>query len=215
MERFVLTASKLPPTLPIFPLAGVLLLPGGELPLNVFEARYLNMVDDAMREERLIGIVQPENVQAAKAVHDIGCAGKITSLSESGDGRYFITLTGMCRFRITGELPSLRGYRRVSTDWDDFLDDLTPNGEVPNIDRDRLNRLLKSYFKAQGLSCDWQKMEGAPDRDLLTALAMICPLEPMEKQALLEATNIKLRTDLFMHMIEMAICETHAKPLKH
>lgn len=199
----------LPSTLPIFPLAGVLLLPGGQLPLNIFEPRYLSMVDDALAcPSRLIGIIQPKS--GIPDTYPIGCAGRITSFSETDDGRYLITLSGVSRFTIMAEHPSPTGsYRRIIPDWGPHQYDTEPKATSIPIDRTRLNSLLQSYFHQQGLSCDWSKIEITGDIELLTALAMICPLSAAEKQAILEAPNIESRTDLFLNLIEMAITSPH------
>lgn len=204
MHSSHLTFDQLPDALPIFPLAGVLLLPHGQLPLNIFEPRYLAMVDAALAGDRLIGMVQPKTC-GCTPVYETGCAGRIVNFAEAEGGRYLITLSGMCRFKIGEEIPSDEPYRVVKPDWSGFGSDMKPQKETVAVDRSKLNRLLQSYFRQQEMSCDWNKVDIAPDSDLLTALAMICPLKPSEKQALLEATDVQRRTELFMTMIEMAI----------
>jgi Lon protease-like protein len=198
--------DDLPKTLPVFPLAGVLLLPRGRLPLNIFERRYIAMFDDALAGDRLIGMIQPTDPisgDPAPALFGVGCAGRITSFSETGDGRYIVTLDGIARFRVTGELPLRRGYRSVTPDWSDFADDLSE--ESGEIDRARLIGLLQAYFRQQGISANWDAINQAPDERLLTSLAMICPFDPSEKQALLEAGHLDERTRLMMTLLEIAI----------
>lgn len=201
--------DALPQTLPIFPLGGVLLLPHGNLPLNIFEPRYLAMVEDALRSDRLIGMVQPD-VQArgagrAGAVYEIGCAGKITDFSETPDGRFLVTLTGISRFKITEELETIRGYRSVKPCWGAYKSDINSKS-CATLDRKKLNNFLKSYFAKEGMSCDWQALEDTDDSSLITCLSMVCPFEPNEKQALLEADCCDERAKMFMTMLEMASC---------
>ena len=203
MHTSHLTFEKLPAVIPVFPLTGVLLLPHGQLPLNIFEPRYLTMVDDAMAGSRIIGMIQPKAF-GKTTLYETGCAGRIINFSETDDGRYLITLAGLCRFKIAHEHDTPKPYRSVSPDWAPYNQDMDRQDEKVAIDRIRLNTLLQNYFRKQEMSCDWEKVDIAPDADLLTALAMICPLGPSEKQALLESENIKTRTELFMTLIEMA-----------
>ena len=189
------TIDQLPEILPIFPLAGVLLLPRGKLPLNVFEPRYLAMTEDALSGNRMIGIIQPSDPLSRASVppvYPIGCAGRITSFSETDDGRYLITLTGVCRFETVRELPIVRGYRRVDVSWERFAADLEEPGPAL-FDRARLVEGLRTYFKIQGISANWDAIESTPDERLVTSLAMICPFEPSEKQALLECGSLSER----------------------
>lgn len=203
MHSCNLTFDKLPRRLPIFPLADVLLLPHGQLPLNIFEPRYLQMVDDALSGDRLIGMIQPRGKCAS--VYDIGCAGRIVNFAEAEGGRYLVTLAGICRFKLGPEVTGQKPYRTVQPDWTGFEIDMQPQAKTVAIDRTRLNQLLQSYFRQQELSCDWDKVDIAADIDLLTALEMICPLKSSEKQALLEAPDVQRRTELFLAMIEMAV----------
>lgn len=206
--------TDLPEILPIFPLTGVLLLPGGTLPLNIFEPRYLAMVDEAMRTNRLIGMIQPRHDEAedpfAKNLYAVGCAGRITSLQETEDGRYLITLTGVCRFKMTEERDMLHGFRRALPNWAGYESDMTKEGPCLDIGRDRMTSLLKRYFEANGLTCDWEAVEVTPDERLITCLAMVCPLEPKEKQALLEAENCRVRAEMFLNLLEMAVRESES-----
>lgn len=189
--------EELPEVIPIFPLEGALLLPSGELPLNIFEPRYLAMVADSLKTNRLIGIIQPE--------FRTGCVGRIVRFEETADGRYLINLRGLCRFRLgLEEASNKKIYRRAHVDWDSFGKDMV---RVPclDIDKPHLKGLLRQYFDAQGLSMDWDLMDEVADEGLFTALAMICPLPPSEKQALLEANCCKARADLFIKLLEMAL----------
>ncbi len=193
--------QDLPDDLPIFPLEGVLLLPRGQLPLNIFEPRYLAMIDESLRtSHRLIGMVQP---RADGSLYDVGCAGRITTFDETADGRYLISLTGLIRFRIAKEQAQKNGFRRVIPDWQGFEADMQPVKAL-DIDRDKLLHLLQNFFEQHGLNCDWSVIKDTPDDRLMTCLAMICPFESGEKQALLEAECCKQRADLFMTLLEIA-----------
>src|SRR4051812_23123661 len=159
-----ITRPALPEVLPIFPLIGVLLLPRGRLPLNIFEPRYLAMTRDAMGAERMIGMIQPADPNdpgGNPPVYRTGCAGRITSFSETEDGRFLITLTGIARFDVKEELPLLRGYRRVATEWSSYRGDLDP--EEDDIDRERLLAVLKVFFKVHGIAADWDTIRQTPD----------------------------------------------------
>ena len=202
--------TTLPAILPIFPLTGVLLLPRGRLPLNIFEPRYLAMTRDALAGDRLIGMVQPSNPGASgdnPPVYPMGCAGRITSFAETEDERFLITLTGTCRFRIRDELPLLEGYRRVVPEWSEFARDLGSEDE-PAFDRERLMRGLKGYFQQHQISADWGAINSVPGERLVTSVAMVCPFEPSEKQALLEASDLNERARLLTAMVEMALMHT-------
>lgn len=199
--------AALPAILPIFPLSGVLLLPRGRLPLNIFEPRYLAMTRDALGGERLIGMVQPSDPGVADhnpKVYPTGCAGRITSFSETEDGRFLITLTGTSRFRIKEELPLLEGYRRVVPIWSEFARDLEEEAE-PGFDRERLMRGLRAYFQQHQISADWDAIGSVGGERLVTSVAMICPFEPSEKQALLEAPDLAERARLLTAIVEMAV----------
>lgn len=193
--------SDLPDDLPIFPLGGVLLLPRGQLPLNIFEPRYLTMIDEALTTpHRMIGMIQPK---ANGDLFEIGCAGRITTFDETQDGRYLISLSGIIRFRIGEELAQKNGYRRVRPEWRVFEKDMQPANKI-DIDREKLLTLLEHFFDHHGLSCDWSVVKDTPDDRLMTCLAMICPFENEEKQALLEAGCCGERAKLFMTLLEIA-----------
>lgn len=202
--------ENLPETIPVFPLTGVLLLPGGQLPLNIFEKRYIAMVDHALSGSRMIGMIQPlpesrpQGGDMAPALHKTGCAGKITEFSETSDGRYLITLSGLCRFDVQEEIKSNTAFRQVRADWSSYERDFEAHTCL-GIDRAHLHELLKHYFSKEELECDWDMIAQTSDNKLITCLSMICPLEPMDKQALLEIPCCKERSQLFMTMLEMAI----------
>lgn len=212
MSRFDPTFDGLPPSIPIFPLPGALVLPRGHLPLNIFEPRYLNMVEDALAADRMIGMIQPAGGAAGEdgepPIYPIGCAGRITSLEETDDGRFLITLKGVARFRVSEELPTVRGYRRVRCDWSDYRDDLTPVEKVAH-DRDGLIAALKTYFELQGIQANWEALAETPDERLITSLAMVCPFEPSEKQALLEARDLSERARILIALVQMAALDSN------
>jgi uncharacterized protein len=207
------TFDQLPGSLPIFPLTGVLLLPRSRLPLNVFEPRYLAMTEDALASgNRLIGMVQPiaaEEAARPPPVYRTGCAGRITSFSETDDGRYLITLSGVCRFDIAEEMPTTRGYRRVAPDWAPYRTDLSGPESSAMLDRARLLSGLKGYFRQTGLTANWEAVESTPDERLVNSLAMICPFDASEKQALLEAPTLEERARMMTAMMEMAVLDPH------
>jgi uncharacterized protein len=206
--------AQLPATLPIFPLTGVLLLPGGRLPLNIFEPRYLAMTRDALAAARMIGMVQPQEGQGDAGeppVYRSGCAGRMTSWSETDDGRYLITLAGVARFDIAEELPRERLYRRVVADWEPYRGDLAGDGAPLAADeRSRLLAAIKPFFRRHGITADWQAIEASPEERLVTTLAMVCPFAPGEKQALLEAKDGGERARLLTALMEMAALEGDA-----
>jgi Lon protease-like protein len=199
--------ADLPRVIPIFPLPGVMLLPRGRLPLNIFEPRYLQMTQDAMASHRTIGMIQPADPKArldAPEVYPIGCLGRITSFSETPDNRFLITLSGVCRFTIGRELEQ-DGllYRRVRADYGRFAGDL-PEPAPLTVDRGRLIPALRSYFERHGLTADWEAIDRADDDALVTCLAMACPFEPSEKQALLECRGESERVRMMQALFEMA-----------
>lgn len=198
--------EELPDTIPVFPLAGVLLLPRGRLPLNIFEPRYLDMVRDTLGAERLIGMIQPLSEggdTAEPPLYRIGCAGRISEFAETDDGRFLVTLTGVCRFAVDQELALTHGYRRVIADWSGFEADFTAESDA-GLDRDALTRRLRLYFESHDMTADWDTIRDTPDERLMTTLAMVCPFEPNEKQALLEADNLKARSAVLGTLLDMA-----------
>ncbi len=203
--------AELPSVIPVFPLSGALLLPFGKLPLNIFEPRYLAMVRDALASDRIIGMIQPSDSEDAgenPALYAIGCAGRLTSFTETDDNRFLITLTGLCRFRITGELPLHDGYRRAQVDWDGFAADmLHADASVP---RERLVPALKEYCQSRNIAADWKAIEEAPGHQLVTTLSMLCPFAPNEKQALLESPSLEARAELMISLMAMAVLDRDA-----
>ena len=202
--------SDLPLVIPVFPLDGVLLLPGGQLPLNIFEPRYLNMLDDVMSGERMIGIIQTRPKGAGRAsdhgpsLAPIGCAGRVTSFAETSDGRYLITLTGVCRFRAGDELPVRTPYRQVRADFSSFEADLRDDGLAsPAADPAPLLAALRRYLDHRGLAIDWSGAEAAPSDALINSLSMALPFDPIEKQALLEAPTLADRRATLVALLEI------------
>ena len=196
--------EDMPACIPVFPLPGVLLLPGGKLPLNIFAPRYLAMTQDALGTDRLIGMIQPQEEEGDASLHRTGCVGRITSFSETEDGRFMITLTGIARFHVEQELECRSGYRRVVADWCSFADDFEAQDDL-SLDRDRLMRGLKDYFALHGMRADWDSIENAEDQQLLTTLAMVCPFGSLEKQALLEAPTLQERGETMLTLLEMSL----------
>jgi Lon protease-like protein len=200
-------ADDLPLVIPVFPLDGALLLPGGQLPLNIFEPRYLNMFDDAMSGERIIGMVQTRTGGDAERPNlaPVGCAGRVTSFAETSDGRYLVTLTGVCRFRVGAELPSRSPYRQVRVDFTAFEADLREGVEPSSSSGDAgaLLNALRRYLDHRGLAIDWSSAEAAPSDALINSLAMALPFEPVEKQALLEAPTLADRRDTLVALLEI------------
>ena len=196
--------SDLPETIPVFPLAGVLLFPRWSLPLNIFEPRYLNMIDDAMRGDRIIGMIQSQGGdREAPDLAAAGCAGRITSYSETDDGRYLISLTGICRFGVAEELAVETPYRQVRPDWQTFGTDLVAPPDTNLPQRPDLVRALKRYTQINSLEVDWEAVENAPMETLINALCAGCPFGPLEKQALLEAPGVSERTETLIALLDM------------
>lgn len=197
--------SALPAELPVFPLTGVLLLPRTRLPLNIFEPRYLNLTGAALAGSRLIGMVQPRgpNVGDQPEIYRTGCAGRIVAFSETEDGRYLITLNGLIRFDIAEELPLRDGFRSVTPDWVPYRDDLFEE-RADGIDRSRILKSLRAFFAASSVEANWEAIEETPTDRLVNALAMMCPFQPSEKQALLEAPTLADRADVMIALLEMS-----------
>jgi Lon protease-like protein len=198
--------ESLPESLPVFPLSGALLLPRCRLPLNIFEPRYLRMTEDALAGDRLVGIVQPrdvEDVDKAPVLFETGCAGRITSFSETDDGRILIILTGVARFEVAAELEVDTPYRQITPAWEAFRHDLVEVADG-NIDRGRLYASLRAYFEARDLDTDWDVLDDASDESLINSLAMSCPFGSAEKQALLEANDLTERNRLILSLLDMA-----------
>jgi uncharacterized protein len=204
--------ADLPEIIPVFPLAGALLLPRGQMPLNIFEPRYLQMVDDSLRDgHRLIGMIQPDvthsNDSDRPSLFKVGCVGRITQLAESGDGRYILELTGVSRFTITEEMSVSTPYRQCRVDYFPFIDDFTARKGEEDVDRQGLLNALTNFLKANRLKVDWEGIESAPNEALVNALAMMSPYGPAEKQALLEAPNLKTRAEILIAVTEMDLAK--------
>jgi Lon protease-like protein len=198
-------AADLPKVIPVFPLDGALLLPGGHLPLNIFEPRYLNMVDDAMSGDRIIGMIQTRTGgdKERPALAPVGCAGRITSYAETSDGRYLITLTGVCRFQPGDELPVQTPYRQVVAKFEPYEADLTPTPAGGLLNRTMFFDVLKAYLDRRGLEIDWDTARTAPPDSLINSLAIGLPFDAAEKQALLEAYSLADRRDTLIALLEI------------
>jgi uncharacterized protein len=194
-------AADLPDSIPLFPLPGALLLPRAQLPLHIFEPRYLAMLDDTLKtQHRLIGLVQPMDSR----LHDIGCAGRLTQFSETGDGRYMITLSGISRFRILREVSGFTPYLKADIRWQEFERDLGGEDKDPEFDREVFLNLLSRYFTSVGLSTDWESLKEADEELLINSLSMLCPFEVEEKQALLEAPRLSDRRQIIAALMEFS-----------
>ena len=197
--------EHLPESLPVFPLAGALLLPSGKLPLNIFEPRYLSMVRDALKTNWLIGMIQPKRNGAKEGDHlyEVGCAGKVVSLAETEDNRFLITLNGIIRFKTKQELPPQNGYREFQIGWEPFQADLRPASEGA-IDRENFEKVLRQYLESKNIPAKWEEITNTPSSSLVTSLAMQCPFTVEEKQALLEAQSLIELTNLMTSLLTMA-----------
>jgi len=199
----------LPATIPIFPLSGVVLLPGGRLPLNVFEPRYLNMVQDAVEGDGMIGMIQPRVPEAQlpddhPAIYGTGCVGALSDVQGTDDGRIVLAVNGLSRFDVVQELPIQRGYRRIEASYAPYGEDRRPDDDA-EIDRERLLRALRAFVGLRELDADWRSIEATQSRQLVTALAMILPFAPSEKQALLEARDLAERAGVLVALLEMTL----------
>ena len=199
--------ADLPDTIPIFPLPGALLLPRSRLPLHIFEPRYLAMIEDCLKTPgRLIGMVQPrETPGGEKRLQAIGCAGRLTSFSETEDGRYMITLYGISRFRVREEVQGFAPYRRCTVDWSAFGRDLGLAEDDPGFDRPDFLAVLARYFAAQQMTTDWEGLKEAEEELLINSLSMLSPFSPEDKQALLEAPDLVTRRETLVTLIEFAL----------
>jgi hypothetical protein len=206
--------GDLPHVIPVFPLSGALLLPRGQMPLNVFEPRYLAMVDDSLRDgHRLIGMIQPDPAHPGPAekpnLFGVGCVGRITQIAETGDGRYLMQLTGVARFRVEEELAVATPYRQCRVSFAPFLDDFIARKGEEAVDRKALLRALTDFLKANNLKADWEGIEGASNEALVNALAMMSPYGSAEKQALLEAPDLKTRAEILVAVTEIELAKSN------
>lgn len=208
MAQGYVHTNDLPQVIPVFPLDGVLLLPRGQLPLNIFEPRYLNMIDDVMAGERLIGMVQTVGGSRARPLlAPVGCVGRVTAYAETSDGRYLITLTGICRFNLRDELPSQLPYRQVKADYEAWAADLNTPEEDGEFAREPLLAALKAYLNRRSLDVDWETARDAPHEALVNSLAMALPFESAAKQALLEASDLDARTGVLTALLAIGAAE--------
>jgi len=220
MPRYYHSYTDLPKSLPLFPLPGALLLPRGQMPLNIFEPRYLAMIDDSMRDgHRLVGMIQPDPSHSDPAhagpedkptLFKVGCVGRITQLAESGDGRYLLQLTGVARFRVEEELKVATAYRQCRVTFAPFADDFVARKGEDEVDREAVLEALTAFLKANNLKTDWQGVESAPNEALVNALAMMSPYGAAEKQALLEAPDLKSRAEILVAVTEMELAKRTA-----
>jgi Lon protease-like protein len=204
--------ADLPEVIPVFPLPGALLLPRGQMPLNIFEPRYLAMVDDAFRDgHRLIGMIQPDAThsrgEAAPSLFRVGCVGRITQFAETGDGRYILELTGIARFKVADELSVKTPYRQCKVDFFPFIDDFTARKGENGVDREAVLAALTRFLQADQLQVEWDGINSAPNEALVNALAMMSPYGTAEKQALLEAPDLKTRAEILIAITEMDLAK--------
>lgn len=207
--------NELPRDIPIFPLAGALLLPRVELPLNIFEPRYLSMIDMSLSSHRLIGMVQPAldgiSDAARPPLASIGCLGRITGYQETGDGRYYVTLTGVIRYRIEKELDVATLFRQAHVDYSAYEGDLHPGEGEDDINRRKLLETFQRYLDANHMEADWRSVNDAPNEPLVNALSMMAPYGPREKQALLEAKTLNDRAEMLIAMTELSLTDEHRR----
>ncbi len=202
--------GDLPAVIPVFPLAAALLLPRGHMPLNIFEPRYIAMIDAAFRDKRIIGIIQPEkegDSSLPETLCPVGCAGRITEFAETGDGRYHVTLTGIARFRLIDEVSTDQVFRRARVDYAPFAGDFIPRIGEDQVDRDMLIKTLRAFSEAKSVEVDWDGVTRAPTEALVNALAMMSPYGIREKQALLEAPDLKTRAELLIAITEIDLAK--------
>ena len=198
--------ADLPEVLPLFPLSGAVLLPRARLPLHVFEPRYLAMIEDCLKSERrLIGMIQPRGDGETPPLVRVGCAGRLTSFSELEDGRYMVTLTGIARFSLTSEVAGFQPYRRANVDYSPYLSDLGQTDKDPGFDRGAFLKGLGRYLKAHKMGTDWSNLKDASDETLVNLLSMLCPFDPEEKQALLEAVTLTERRKILETLVAFAL----------
>ncbi|NDA45704.1 MAG: peptidase S16 [Alphaproteobacteria bacterium] len=201
--------NLLPALIPVFPLDGALMLPRGHLPLNIFEPRYMTMIDDALKTERLIGMVQPDVMSEMERgefkLHSVGCLGRLTQLAETGDGRYIISLTGVIRFKLVEELRVITPYRQCIVAYEPFAEDLIAHSGESLVDRRAVLEALRAYAERTKIKIDWKSIDQASNEDLVNALSMMSPFGPKEKQALLEAPTLKARAEVLVAITEIEL----------
>ena len=201
------TIAELPPVIPVFPLAGALLLPRADLPLNIFEPRYLQMFNDAIASNRLIGMIQPahEDQRDVPALAQIGCVGRVTSFSETDDDRLLITLTGICRFEVVEEFSVTTPYRQVEAAYHNFAADLVAETRARSVNRDALVKAFRQYLEANNMTANWDEVAQVSTENLVNTLSQLAPYPAAEKQALLEAPDLPARADMLIALTELAL----------
>ena len=214
VSRFFPRFDDLPLTLPVFPLENIIVMPGAELQLSIFENRYLNMVTDVLKTHHMFGMVQPDATKKGdpQSLYLTGCAGRITAYSETADGRILLTLTGVIRFDISEELAATRGYRVIVPDWSRYASDLNQQVESDIRDRSRLTSALGRYFRNRNMEPDWEGLERIPVAQLVNTMATLLPIGTAEKQAILEAQELAMREQIFVAALEMSLQEESGAP---
>lgn len=209
-KKFFQPVDQLPDSLPIFPLHGVVLLPGAILPLNIFEPRYLNMVEDAMRNNRLIGMIQNPQETDTEELSEVGCAGRISHHEKTSDGQIRIVLTGSCRFKISQELPCLRGYRIIQPDWTSYTNDFEKQ-DVSENSVIQFRKTLKQYLSMNHIEADWNALEKLEVSELVNNLVMVLPMDASDKQLLVESSNLEKRVKLFTSLMNVTATKTDTR----
>ena len=208
--------DDLPDTIPVFPLGGALLLPRGQLPLNIFEPRYLAMVDHALATQRIIGLLQPEGEPAEEdprpRLYKVGCVGRLVRFAESGDGRYLVSLAGIARYQVRAEIDASTPFRQCHVDYRPYLVDFHPRHGEDEVDRERVLTALRRFVESTKLKIDWKSIDEAPNEALVNALSMMAPVGVREKQALLEAPDLKARAETLIAVTEMELAKSQAGP---
>ena len=211
-----LDLDRMPGALPLFPLSGALLLPRGQLPLNIFEPRYLAMIDDALKSHRMIGMIQPDlagnEAQKVPSLCAVGCAGRITQYAETDDGRYIVMLTGVARFAMAEEIAAVTPYRQGRIDFSRFASDFQPRVGEERVDRGGVLKALRGFAELRNLQIDWDSINEAPNEALVNALSMMSPFGPREKQALLEADDLKGRAEVLVAITEIEVARGQNAP---
>ncbi len=210
--------ADLPQQIPVFPLRGVILLPRAVLPLSIYESRYLAMLEDVVAGERIVGIVQPERSESEEesppgkdvSLRPIGCAGRLTAFQELDDDRVLVTVTGVSRFGLVSERATEKPYRIFEVDYDRFSEDFQEGSGEDRVDRSNLLRVLKNYLEAHKLRADWRAILSAPSEYLVNSLSVVCPYGPEEKQALLEAKDLKTRAEVLVALAEMELASSES-----
>ena len=208
--------QDLPDVIPVFPLPGALLLPRGQMPLNIFEPRYLSMVDEALKSERVVGMIQPDaeslSIGPTPKLYPVGCAGRITGFAETGDGRYLITLTGIARFRVAEEVPTTAPYRLCRVAFEPYRGDFEAGAGEAAVDREGVLKALRDFAQATGLKIDWKSIDEAGNETLVNALCMMSPFGVGEKQAMLEAPDLKARADVLVAATQIELARKGESP---